>query len=155
MRALLLTAAAVFTVDQLSKWMVIDLLGLRHRLAIDVLPPLLRFRMGWNAGINFGLFAGRSDLWRWTLVLLTVAICVWVVRFARLDGRPRVMIAAGLLVGGGAGNALDRVRYGAVADFLNMSCCGIRNPFAFNLADVGIFAGAIALVLWSQPRTSS
>ncbi len=62
-----------------------------------------------------------------------------------------MMLAAGLLVGGALGNALDRVLHGAVADFLNMSCCGIRNPYAFNLADVGIFAGAIALVIWAKP----
>jgi signal peptidase II len=49
-------------------------------------------------------------------------------------------------VGGALGNALDRVLYGAVADFLNMSCCGIRNPYAFNLADVFIFAGAAGLI---------
>lgn len=45
------------------------------------------------------------------------------------------------------GNVIDRVAYGAVADFLNMSCCGIENPFSFNVADVAIFLGAIGLVL--------
>jgi signal peptidase II len=44
------------------------------------------------------------------------------------------------------------VIYGAVADFLNMSCCGIRNPYSFNVADVSIFAGALGLVLFSAPR---
>ena len=56
---------------------------------------------------------------------------------------------AGLLIGGALGNVVDRVLYGAVADFLNMSCCGIENPFAFNVADVAIFAGAIGLVLFT------
>jgi signal peptidase II len=42
------------------------------------------------------------------------------------------------------------VVYGAVADFLNMSCCGIINPFAFNIADISIFAGAIGLVLFTD-----
>ena len=54
-----------------------------------------------------------------------------------------------MLIGGALGNVVDRVVYGAVADFLNMSCCGIENPFAFNVADVAIFVGAIGLVLFT------
>ena len=50
-------------------------------------------------------------------------------------------------VGGALGNAWDRLQYGAVADFLNMSCCGIDNPYAFNIADVAIFAGAALIAL--------
>ncbi len=45
---------------------------------------------------------------------------------------------------------VDRVLYGAVADFLNMSCCGIENPYAFNVADIAIFAGAFGLVLFTR-----
>ena len=60
-----------------------------------------------------------------------------------------MQVGAGLLVGGALGNVIDRLRFGAVADFLNMSCCGIRNPFAFNIADVAIFAGVALLVLYS------
>ena len=44
--------------------------------------------------------------------------------------------------------------YGYVLDFLNMSCCGINNPFVFNLADVFIFAGAIGLVLFDGKKPS-
>ena len=44
---------------------------------------------------------------------------------------------------------IDRLIYGAVADFLNMSCCGIDNPFAFNVADVAIFAGALGLIFFT------
>lgn len=152
MRALLFSALAMLALDQVSKWYVVHLLDLRTRLAIDVLPPYLRFRMGWNEGINFGLFAGSADLMRWLLVALALGISVWVALWALRDGRTRMLIAAGVLIGGALGNALDRVVYGAVADFLNMSCCGIRNPFAFNVADIGIFAGAAALVIWAQPR---
>ena len=61
-------------------------------------------------------------------------------------------ISAGLLIGGALGNAFDRVVYGAVADFLNMSCCGFDNPYAFNVADIAIFAGAIGLAFFSSPE---
>ncbi len=65
------------------------------------------------------------------------------------------MISAGLLVGGALGNVIDRVIYGAVADFLNMSCCGIENPYSFNIADIAIFAGALGLVLFMGKPTPS
>jgi signal peptidase II len=47
---------------------------------------------------------------------------------------------------------IDRIAYGAVADFLNMSCCGIENPYAFNVADISIFAGAIGLILFTAGK---
>jgi signal peptidase II len=53
-------------------------------------------------------------------------------------------------VGGALGNVVDRLAYGAVADFLNMSCCGIDNPYAFNVADIAIFFGAVGLILFAE-----
>ena len=62
-------------------------------------------------------------------------------------------LAIGAIVGGALGNAFDRVFYGAVADFLNMSCCGITNPSSFNVADAFIFCGALFLIVGG--RTTS
>ena len=59
-------------------------------------------------------------------------------------------VSGGVLVGGALANVIDRLIYGYVLDFLNMSCCGIENPFVFNLADVFIFAGAIGLILFTD-----
>ena len=64
-------------------------------------------------------------------------------------------IAAGLLIGGALGNVIDRLAYGAVADFLNMSLPGWDNPYSFNVADIAIFAGAIGLVLVPQKHDAS
>ena len=150
MRALWIWAALAFGIDQLSKIVVVHLMDLKTVLVIPVLPPLLTFRMGWNEGINFGLFHGAGA--RWFLVVLAVVVSGLLIRWARSFERPMAFIAAGLVVGGARANALDRVIYGAVADFLNMSCCGINNPFAFNLADVFIFAGAAGLVLWGENK---
>ena len=55
-----------------------------------------------------------------------------------------------MLVGGALANVIDRLIYGYVLDFLNTSCCGIENPFVFNLADVFIFAGAIGLIFFAK-----
>jgi signal peptidase II len=148
MRLMLSVAAAVFVIDQATKYLVVHHLRLAERLSIDVLPPYLNFRMAWNRGVNFGLFAHDAEAMRWVLIALALAISAWV---AVWIGRGRhgrgARVAAGLLIGGALGNVVDRVLYGAVADFLNMSCCGIDNPFAFNVADVAIFLGAVALVL--------
>jgi len=61
-----------------------------------------------------------------------------------------LLLACGAIIGGALGNAWDRVVYGAVADYLNVSCCGIVNPYSFNVADVWIFGGAAFLVLASR-----
>jgi signal peptidase II len=141
------TALAVLVVDQLSKVGVVFGLGLATKGAIEVLPPYLDFRMAWNQGVNFGLFAS-SELSRWIFVAVALAISAWVWIWIRGEGHGRwAQMAAGLLIGGALGNVIDRIAYGRVADFLNMSCCGFNNPFSFNLADVAVFCGAVGLVL--------
>jgi len=153
LRPLIATAAAVLALDQITKVLVVHVLGLKTLGAIQVLPPFLSFRMAWNRGINFGLLTGHSDLARWLLIGLALIIAGWVVYWVRREGAGLAgMISAGLLVGGAAGNVLDRLIYGAVADFLNMSCCGIENPYAFNVADVAIFLGAIGLILFTGQK---
>ena len=72
--------------------------------------------------------------------------------FSNFGWRGIVHIAAGIMIGGALGNVVDRLIYGAVADFLNMSCCGIDNPFAFNVADVAIFLGAVGLAFLSEEK---
>ena len=149
MRLLVITAFLAFAVDQISKIWIVHVMDLKTRLAIDVLPPLLNFRMGWNRGINFGLFAGNEEWLRWILIAVAFGICAFVLRWVRKEGGGwRVYVSAGLLVGGAMGNVIDRIVYGAVADFLNMSCCGFTNPTAFNIADIAIFAGAIGLIFF-------
>lgn len=143
-------AAGVFLLDQISKYAVVHLLRLDQRLALDVWPPFLNFRMAWNQGVNFGLFAGEDALTRWGLIVVSFVVCGWVWLWARKEAhKPLVQISVGLLVGGAMGNVIDRVVYGAVADFLNMSCCGFSNPFSFNVADITIFAGAFGLMLFA------
>jgi signal peptidase II len=154
MRQVAFAALAVFALDQLTKIAVVFGLNLIERGMIDVWPPYLTFRMAWNRGVNFGLFAHDATAMRWVLIALSLAISAWVWRWIARDGaRPMARLSAGLLIGGALGNVVDRVAYGAVADFLNMSCCGFENPYAFNVADIAIFMGAIGLVLFTgEPK---
>jgi signal peptidase II len=155
MRALIVAALATFVADQASKLYVIHGLDLRTVGYVDVMDPLLNFRWAENRGVNFGLLSHDADFMRWVLIALAVVISGWVLHWARRDGFTRWgQISAGLLIGGAAGNVVDRVAYGYVADFLNMSCCGIENPYAFNVADIAIFAGAIGLVLFTGKSQS-
>ena len=150
MRFMIWSGLGVFLSDQISKYVVVFALDLKSRGTIDVLPPFLNFRMAWNRGVNFGLFSNDADVMRWVLVAVAVVISVWVAVWVVRDGAGRWgMISAGVLIGGAMGNVVDRIIYGAVADFLNMSCCGIENPFAFNIADVAIFLGAAGLILFT------
>ena len=152
MRLLALAALIAFATDQGSKYGVLHGLGLAEAGRIEVLPPLLVFIASMNPGINFGLFADAPGAARWIMVAVALgisgAVAVWAARAprGRLD-----YLAAGLLIGGALGNALDRVIHGAVIDFLNMSCCGIANPYVFNVADIWVFAGAIGLAVFAGP----
>jgi signal peptidase II len=150
MRLATATALATFGIDQVSKLAIVHGMNLIERGSIDVFPPYLVFRMAWNRGINFGLLAGDTDLTRWILIAVALAISAWVWVWVRKDGPSRAaQISAGLLIGGAIGNVIDRIAYGAVADFLNMSCCGFENPYAFNVADIAIFVGAAGLVVFA------
>lgn len=159
MRTLVWTGLLVFALDQLSKLLVLltvfpftpaDLFFVDGPLpsarSVVVIPGILELHMAWNRGINFGIGAGFDA--RWLLIGVAVAISAAVLIWLWRSGGSRWhFIAGGLLVGGALGNVVDRVIYGAVADFLNVSCCGIDNPFAFNIADVAIFLGAVGLAL--------
>ena len=137
-----------FLADQMTKYIVVHYLNLKVVDRILVWPPFLEFRMAWNKGVNFGLFSG-FDM-RWVLIAVAIGISLFVLIWLKREGGNRLtFISAGLLVGGAIGNVIDRVLYGAVADFLNMSCCGFNNPYAFNVADITIFIGALGLVFFT------
>ena len=148
MRLALVIAAVILVLDQALKYWVVVALNLRERLFIEVVDPYLNLTMAWNRGVNFGLFADDSPLLRVGLIALAIGVTAWVWVWVRAEGaRPLMQVFLGFMAGGAIGNAIDRVVWGAVADFLNMSCCGWRNPWAFNVADIAIFVGAFGLIL--------
>jgi len=147
-------AAVIFIADRASKWFVVEHLDLKTVGDIAV-SPVFNLRMAWNTGVNFGIFAGSGETARWALIAIALvasaALAVWTARV----GRKAVWLGAGMIIGGAIGNAWDRAAYGAVADFLNVTCCGFYNPWAFNVADIAIFAGVGVLLLFDRNATNA
>jgi signal peptidase II len=141
-------ALATAATDQALKlWLlfVYDLGG-RGRVPLGRFVDLV---LAWNTGISYGLF--RQESFTGQLVLLAikaaavVLLWIWLAR----AGSRLAALALGLIIGGAVGNAIDRVAYGAVADYvlLHVTVGGTRiNWYVFNLADAGIVAGVIGLL---------
>ena len=149
-RKMALAALIAFSLDQLSKQAMLGWLDLATVHRIAVWPPYLNFLMAWNPGINFGVLGDYGA--RWVLVAVSVAVSLWLAVWASTQHGWLVPLAAGAVIGGALGNALDRVMYGAVVDFINMSCCGMHNPYAFNLADVWIAVGMVVIAVGHEKR---
>ena len=146
-------AVFVFGLDRLSKILIVHWLDLASVGVIEVRPPYLVLQMAWNKGINFGLLDDHANGWELVVVALVVSLVLTI--WGRNQQGWIRPLAVGTIIGGALGNAFDRVIYGAVADYLNMSCCGIKNPYSFNAADAFIFCGAFMLIVSRRTHPSS
>ena len=145
----ILTLSFVFLLlDQLSKWFVVFSLGLQQKLFLNLNNQFINFYMAWNKGISFGLFEGDSVFQAYGLTAISIVISIVFLVWLRNGSSFFIHILAALVIGGALGNAIDRLLHGAVADFINVTCCEIRNPYSFNLADVFIFVGLIGLLIF-------
>ena len=129
------TFLAVLLLDQATKGLVRA--NVTPGDADPVLPFLEIVRVR-NTGVAFGLLAGGGAL---VLVLTGLALTLLVAYFARHPRRRGLWLPTGLLLGGAVGNGIDRVRLGAVTDFLKLPAWP-----AFNVADMAITVGVVALV---------
>ena len=146
-------AVAIVALDQLSKAWVLGGLHLAERGVTPILPPLLRFSLVWNRGFSFGLLS-QFDVARWGLFVFSVGVAIGLAVWARRLRRPLPALAVGLIIGGALGNAIDRVRLGAVVDFIDVSGVGFF-PWIFNVADSAITVGVILLLadsLFTKPE---
>jgi signal peptidase II len=134
----------VLALDQLSKYWVVNILRLPEIGKIEVSSPF-DLTMVWNYGVSFGALTADSAWERWALVGLSGIIAsifaVWLTRAQRRQ----TILALSLVIGGAVGNMIDRIRFGAVADFLDFSA--LHFPWVFNIADSAITLGAILLAV--------
>jgi signal peptidase II len=149
-KLLLISTASILTLDQITKYLVVFYMNLIERGQMSVWPGFIHFHMAWNSGINFGLFSNNGLAARWILIVIALGICGVVTYWMRRETRSIALISAGMVIGGALGNVVDRILHGSVADFLNITCCGLHNPFAFNVADIAIFSGLLGLMLFAS-----
>jgi len=137
-------ALGTLALDQASKLYLLFgyVLPVRDPL---VLAPFLELVVVWNRGISYGLFQQHTEIGRWLLIAVSgaaaVALAIWMRR-----AQTRLLAAAlGLIIGGAVGNAIDRIAYGAVFDFIHVHVGGL-SWYVFNVADAAIVAGVIGLL---------
>lgn len=153
----------VIAADQLTKWVILQIPDLA---ALQCLDPTIRcgkieissvfdLTMLWNRGISFGTLQSGGFM-RWVLVLATSGIAIgfgfWLLR----ANRWLTALSLSMVIGGAVGNLIDRVRFGAVVDFLDFSGpwfgayignVAVGFPWVFNIADASITVGAVLLFL--------
>ncbi len=145
-------ALTVIVLDQLTKAWIMGGLDLREMGHIQVLPPLFNLTWVENRGVSFGLFGDGSA--RWMLSAFSIAVAGILGWWALKADRRLLITAIGLIMGGALGNVIDRIRFGYVVDFLDISgphlflgSMKINFPWVFNVADSAICIGVILLIL--------
>jgi signal peptidase II len=137
-------ATLVLLADQLHKAWMLYVYDIGAKGTVT-LTPFFDLVLVWNQGVSYGLLAQRTELGRWGLILFAfaaaIALVVWLARITS----PLAAAAIGLIIGGAVGNAVDRILYGAVADFFSLHAFGFE-WYVFNIADTAIVAGVVGLL---------
>ena len=136
-------AAVIVAVDQATKWWILERVMMPPR--VIPMTPFFNLVMTWNRGVSFGLFNNDSPYNALILPLIAIVISallgIWLAR----AHKPILAYGLGSVIGGAVGNLIDRVRFGAVADFLDFHVWGYHWP-AFNIADSAITIGVAILI---------
>jgi signal peptidase II len=145
--AVLAVAAVVVVLDQIVKAIVMA--RLLVGVPVTIIDGLLSFTLVMNPGLAFGLLGGLPAAWRWLVALLSIAALLILARVAvrvLAEGGRLDTLAIGLVFGGAVGNLIDRARFGAVVDFVDVY---YRNFhwWAFNVADSAITVGVALLAI--------
>jgi signal peptidase II len=148
-----LGAAVVLILDQLSKYWILYVHDLPSKVTTEVGGPLW-LTMVWNRGVSFGLLRADQDLTRWGLTIFSLVVAVILIGWVRNTARPLMAAGLSMIIGGAIGNAIDRARFGAVVDFIDVQRLGFF-PWVFNVADAGITVGVVFLLLDSLRRDAA
>jgi signal peptidase II len=140
----LCVGAAACLVDQAVKCWLWYGFGLTRHVSEPV-APFVNLTLTWNTGISYGLFPQVGPLGAWGLLAFkVVAVAFLWLWLARATSR-MTALALGLIIGGAIGNAIDRLHWPGVMDFVDLHV-GNLHWYVFNLADVAIVAGVVALL---------
>jgi len=140
----LILAACVVVADQAVKQWILSTLNLPLKVSVPVAGPVY-LTMVWNPGVSFGFLQAQQQLVRWLLAAFSIVVSVLLAVWVRKAERPLFAVAVGLVMGGAVGNVIDRIRLGAVADFIDVS--RLYFPWVFNVADSAISVGICLLLI--------
>jgi len=147
-------AAITCVIDQASKFWLLFGLDLQSRSPVE-LTPFIEFLLTFNAGISYGLFPQQGPIGPWALLAFKVAAVVFLWAWLGRASSRLTAAALGLIIGGAIGNAIDRLHWPGVMDFvllhLETAAFSFR-WYVFNLADVAIVAGVVGLLYESLIR---
>jgi len=138
--------------DQVTKWLVLstsqfhamECLHDPYACGTIELPGPINLSMVWNRGMSYGMF--QSDgIGRWILAAVMLVIALGFLRWLLVANGRLLKLSLAMVVGGAFGNLIDRVRFGAVVDFINAGA--LHFPWVFNIADAAISVGAVLLFL--------
>ena len=136
----------IIVLDQLTKFWVVSALSLGQSIE---LTGFLNLVFVYNPGAAFSFLSDAGGWQRWFFVALALAVSAWLTFLIRQHAAECLLpLAATLILGGALGNVIDRIRFGAVVDFVDVHAAGWHWP-AFNVADSAISVG-VALLLWQQ-----
>ena len=135
----------IFLLDQISKYCILNIVNLPQKGSIPVIP-FFNFTMVWNRAITFGML-GQFGSWGSVIFsvsafVIAASLFIWMIRARKIWGIMRL----GAIVGGALGNILDRLRFGAVVDFIHFHVAG-WSWYVFNVADSAIVCGVIILLM--------
>ncbi|WP_367160662.1 signal peptidase II [Kozakia baliensis] len=135
----LVVLSVVLIADQASKWWVLNRFDLPARGSVAI-APFLNFTMVWNHAVTFGMFGGVGRFG--PILFCTVALIAVMALLWQLTRTPKMLVAVAMggIAGGAIGNVIDRLRFGAVVDFIHAHAFG-WSWYVFNVADSAIVCG--------------
>ena len=138
-------AGLIFVLDQLSKWLVLNQLAPGETIYV---APFWNWVLTFNPGAAFSFLADQPGWQRWFFTVLALGVSGWIaLELKKHPEQTGVAFALTMVMGGALGNVIDRVRFGAVVDFIQWHVAGYYWP-AFNVADSAITLGAVFLVFF-------
>jgi signal peptidase II len=138
-----LLALTVLVLDQATKWLALASLDPYEPM---VVTPFFNLVLVWNRGVSFGMLSGDPAWGPWYLTGMSAAIGAFLIVWLYRESRMVTRVALWLVLAGAVGNIIDRLRFGAVVDFLDFHAFGYHWP-AFNVADSAIVVGAGLILL--------
>lgn len=143
-------AGLIVILDQLSKWVVLHHIRLGETIYV---APFWNWVLTFNPGAAFSFLADQPGWQRWLFTVLALVVSAWIALELRRHPEQKLLsLALALVMGGALGNVIDRIRFGAVVDFIQWHAAGYYWP-AFNVADSAITVGAILLVISTLTAT--